>query len=146
MDCQSGISNKSEKGMKIMKKTLCTLLAALALTLCINGISFGQETTGSLTGTVKDANGAPVAGATVTVTDPSKDNAVVRTVTTTDDGVYSVPDIKAGPYTVSAEAPNFKKSVTTGVTVNVGKRREQAIVLEAGRIDEAVTVTAEAIG
>ncbi|HYJ91112.1 MAG TPA: carboxypeptidase-like regulatory domain-containing protein, partial [Pyrinomonadaceae bacterium] len=100
-----------------MKKTWCSLLAALTLTFCFSGIILAQETTGSLFGTVKDSAGAAVAGATVTVTDPSKNNSVVRTVTTNDDGVYSVPDIKASPYTVTVEAPNFKKSVTTNVVV-----------------------------
>ena len=55
-----------------MKKTWFALLAALTLTFCLSGISFGQETTGSLTGTVKDANGAGVPGATVTIADASK--------------------------------------------------------------------------
>src|SRR3954467_4240921 len=112
MDCQSGISNKSEKGMKIMKKTLCTLLAALALTICFSGITSAQETTGSLVGTVKDTNGAAVSGATVTVTDQAK-NTVVRTVTTNDDGAFSVPNIPVSTYSVTVEAPNFKKSVNT---------------------------------
>jgi len=129
-----------------MKKSLCTLLAIFALAICFSGISFGQETTGSLTGTVKDSAGAAVAGATVNIIDPKTNNTVVRTATTSDDGVYSVPNLKPGAYTISVEAPNFKKSVTTGVTVDVGKRREQAVVLEAGRIEEAVTVSAGAIG
>jgi hypothetical protein len=115
------------------------------MALCFTGISFGQDTTGSLAGTVKDSNGAAVAGATVTVIDPAISNVTVRTVTTNDDGVYSVPDIKAGTYTVSVEAPNFKKSVTTNVVIEVGKRRELAVSLEAGRIDEAVTVSADAV-
>ena len=146
MDFHSGFAEKFDRGRKIMKKTWFALFAALALTLCFSGINFGQETTGSLTGTVKDSAGAAVAGATVNIIDTKKNNAVVRTATTNDDGVYSVPNMQPGVYTISVEAPNFKKSVTTGVTVDVGKRREQPVVLEAGRIEEAVTVSAGAIG
>src|SRR5947209_10119011 len=109
MDFYPGFAEKFVRGRKIMKKTLFALFAALTLTFCFSGINFGQETTGSLTGTVKDANGATVAGATVNVMDPSKNNAVVRTVTTNDDGVYSVPNLQPATYTISVEAPNFKK-------------------------------------
>lgn len=145
MDFQPGFAEKFDRGTTIMKKTWFALFAALTLTFCFSGIIFGQETTGSLTGTVKDANGAAVPGATVNVIDPKTSNAVVRTATTNDDGVYSIPDLKPGTYTISVEAPSFKKSVTTGVTVDNGKRREQAVTLEAGRIDESVTVTADAL-
>jgi len=145
MDCQSEKTNKSEKGMKIMKKTLCTLLAALALTICFSGLVAAQETTGTIVGTVKDTSGAAVAGATVTVSDPTRNNAVVRTVTTTDDGTFSVPNLQVSHYSVTVEAPNFKKSVTTDVNVDVGLRRPVDVVLTAGRIDESVTITANQV-
>src|SRR5690348_13148994 len=143
MDNHSGLANKSERGRKIMKKTLCSILAALALTFGLSGLAAAQETTGTIVGTVKDATGAAVSGATVTVTDPTRNNLVVRTVTTTDDGTFSVPNLQVSSYTVTAEAPNFKKSVTTGVKVDVGLRRPVDVVLTAGRIDESVTVTAD---
>jgi len=142
MDSHPDFAEKFARGRKIMKKTWFALFAALTLTFCFSGISFGQDTTGSLTGTVKDANGATVAGATVTVLDPTKNDTLVRTVTTNDDGVYSVPNLTPATYTITVEAPNFKKSVTSNVVVEVGKRREQAVTLEAGRIQEAVTVQA----
>ena len=72
-----------------MKKTWCSILVALALAICFSGLAAAQEITGSIVGTVKDSTGAGVAGATVTVTDPTKNNLVVRTVTTTDDGTFS---------------------------------------------------------
>ena len=145
MDFHPGFAEKFDRGRrKIMKKTWLALFAALTLTFCFSGINFGQDTTGSLTGTVKDANGAAVAGATVNVLDPAKNDTLVRTVTTNDDGVYSVPNLIPATYTVSVEAPSFKKSVTSNVVVEVGKRREQAVTLEAGRIQEAVTVEAGA--
>jgi hypothetical protein len=146
MDFHPGFAEKFGRGRKIMKKASFALFAALTLTFCFSGFIFGQETTGSLTGTVKDANGGAVPGATVSVIDPKTNNSVVRTATTTDDGVYSIPNLNPGTYTISVEAASFKKSVTTGVTVDGGKRREQPVTLEAGRIEESVTVTADAIG
>jgi len=128
-----------------MKKTLCSILAALALTIGLSGLAAAQETTGTIVGTVKDTTGAAVSGATVTVTDPTKNNLVVRTVTTTDDGTFSVPNLQITHYTVTVEAPNFKRSVTTDVNVDVGLRRPVDVVLTAGRIDESVTVTADQV-
>jgi hypothetical protein len=144
MDFHPGLVEKFKRGRQTMKKTWIALFAAITLTFCFSVINFAQDTTGSLTGTVKDANGAAVAGATVNVLDPAKHDALVRTVTTNDDGVYSVPNVIPATYTISVEAPNFKKSITSNVVVEVGKRREQAVTLEAGRIEEAVTVEAEA--
>lgn len=128
-----------------MKKIWCLSLFVLILTFCFVGTGIGQEITGSIVGTVKDNSGASISGATVTVTDPSKNNAVVRTVVTTDDGTFSVPNLQPTTFTVTIEAPNFKKSVTTGVKVDVGQRRPVDVVLEAGRIEETVTVTADTV-
>src|SRR5438046_10183678 len=99
MDYTPVFANNLERGRKIMKKTLCSILSVLTLALCLGGIAAAQEITGSIVGTVKDSAGAPIAGATVTVTDPAKNNAVVRTVCTPDDGKFSVSDNTISPYT-----------------------------------------------
>ena len=54
--------------MKHYPKFVCMLLAALVLCFGLSGVAFSQEITGSIVGTVKDANGAAVKGATVTIT------------------------------------------------------------------------------
>ncbi len=82
---------------------------------------------------------------TVTVIDPSKNNLVVRTVVTTDDGTLSVPNVATSTYSVTVEAPNFKKSVSTDVKVDVGQRSLVDVNLAAGSIDEVVTVTADPV-
>ena len=127
------------------KKTWTSILFALAISLCLSGFVIGQEITGGIVGTVKDSAGAVVPGATVTVTDPSKDNLVVRTLTTDDNGTFSVPGLASGTYQITVEAPNFKKSVNTDIKVDVGQRRMVEIELSAGRIDETVTVVADAV-
>lgn len=129
----------------MLKKCFCYALTAIALFVAISTSAFGQDITGNIVGTVKDTNGAAVSNATVTITDPSKDNQVVRTVTTDDEGIFSAPNIRISTYTVTVEAPNFKKSVNTDVKVDVGQRREVPITLTAGRIEETVTVTADSV-
>lgn len=128
-----------------MKKTLCSILTALALTIYLTGLVSAQEISGSIVGTVKDSAGAAVAGATVTVVDQTKNNLVVRTVTTNDNGEFSVPNIPISTYSVTVEAPNFKKTTQTDIPVQVGQRRPVDIILAAGRIEESVTVTADTV-
>jgi hypothetical protein len=113
--------------------------------LCIGAFALAQETTASINGTVKDSNGAAVPGATVTISDPSKDNITVRTVKTSDDGSFSVPNLLISTYTITVEAANFKKSVQTDVKVDVGQRRTVDFTLEAGNIAETVTVEADPV-
>jgi len=141
------IAQESTKaGWNVMtRKNIYSAAFAIMLSLCFAGMSFAQEVTGSIFGSVKDANGAAVAGATVTVTDPSKNNLVVRTATTNDDGEFSLPNLSVSTYTITVEASNFKKSVSTGIKVDLGQRREVGIELAAGGINETVTVTADQV-
>src|SRR6185369_506928 len=98
------------------------MLAVLTISLSLAGVTVAQEITGSIVGTVKDANGAGVAGATVTVTDSAK-KAVVRTIQTGEDGDFNARDLPVAAYDVTVEAANFKKHVENNVPVDVGHRR-----------------------
>ncbi len=117
----------------------------LALTACF---AFGlvavhaQEITGTISGTVKDTAGAAISGATVSVFDEDKKN-VARTVTTEENGQYSVPLLPVGTYSLTVEAPSFKKAVQTHVKLDVNQRRTVEVTLEVGNIAEVVTVEAD---
>lgn len=121
-------------------------LVFVAIVLCFGliGVIVAQETNGSVAGTVKDANGGIVKGATVTFTDSDK-KVVVRTVTTDENGDFSAPALPVAYYDISVEAPTFKKNLTERVKVNVNERRTVDVSLAAGSISETVTVTAEAL-
>lgn len=127
------------------RKALCSVLFVMALGMCLSGIAIGQEITGSIIGSVRDSADAVVPGATVTITVPARNDEVIRTVTTNSSGEFSVPNVPPGTYAITVEAPNFKRSVTTNVKVDVGQRRSEFITLEAGEIAETVTVEAGAI-
>ena len=123
---------------------ICRLLA-LALVFCAGGGSaFAQETSGTINGTVTDTTGAVVKGATITITDEAK-GVVVRTVETGDEGVYSAPSLPVGLYRVTIEAAGFKKSEQTNVKLDVNARRTLDVQLEAGRLEEVVTVEADPV-
>lgn len=119
-------------------------MTLLTLTLCfgLSGLTYSQEITGSIVGTVKDANGAAVPGATVTFTN-SDTRLVVRTATTNDAGDFSAPLLPVAYYEIAVEAPNFKKHIDERVKLNVNERRTLDVTLEAGNISETVSVTSE---
>src|SRR6266487_526589 len=102
--------------MKHHVHLLRALFVTLALCLGLTGIAVAQEVTGSIVGTVKDANGAVVKGATMTITN-SDTKLVVRTVTTNDDGEFTVPLLPVAYYDVVVEATNFKKHLDARVKV-----------------------------
>jgi hypothetical protein len=120
-------------------------MTAIAMFLAMSISAVAQEVTGSIVGTVRDTSGAAVPGATVTITDSLKDNIVVRTITTNDNGDFSVPNLTISVYTVTVEAQNFKRSVNTDVKVDVGQRRQLDVILQAGRIEETVTIESDPV-
>ena len=120
------------------------IFLALALVLSLSAAAMGQEITGNIIGTVKDATGASVKGATVTLTDQDK-QVVVRTVTTGEEGDFSIPNLAAGTYSVTVEATNFKKTLKNDIKVDVGQRRSVDVALEAGSISETVTVQSDPV-
>jgi len=122
--------------------TASLFIVAAAMILSFSISSFAQDITGSINGTVQDSSGAAVSGATVTIRDADKDNIVVRTITTNENGEFSAPNLRVSVYDVTVEAANFKKSISTGVKLDVGQRRTVDVVLEAGNISEVVTVEA----
>ena len=121
------------------------LLLAVATLMCaMTTMAVSQEITGSITGTVKDSNGATVKGATITITN-SDTKLVTRTVTTNDDGEFSAPLLPVAFYDISVEATGFKKSLNERVKLNVNERRSVDVTLTAGNISETVTVAAGAV-
>ena len=124
--------------MKFHLRYVRAVLFAVAL-LAFAPVTPAQEITGVISGTVKDSNGAAVAGATVTLSDADK-QVVVRTVTTNEAGEYTAPNLLVGFYDISVEAPNFKKALLSRVKLDVGQRRSADVTLEAGNITESVLV------
>jgi hypothetical protein len=114
----------------------------LFLVLCIalaGTAAFAQDlqTKGSIGGVVTDANGGILPNAKVTI-EGQQANATTQT---NDQGIYKVENLIPGVYTVTVEQAGFKKSVSQGVIVNVGREATINPKLEAGAISEVVTVT-----
>ncbi|MEN6534984.1 MAG: TonB-dependent receptor [Bryobacteraceae bacterium] len=123
--------------MRLVKNftTFLALLCFVATTLC------AQTTSGSMSGTVTDPNGAVIPGAKVLVThEPTKRD--FETVTT-NAGLYVFSTLPAGPYTLTVTQPGFKKNVQTGIEIRVALRNTVDVKLALGDVAESVEVKAE---
>ena len=116
------------------------LLCAIALSLLAATAAAAQTGTSSVRGTVTDAQGNVVPGATVTLIDPQTN--LTRTQVSSDDGRYVFDLIPPGTYRVEVEAKGFKKAVRTDVQALVAKPTELLVSLEVGNVNESVTVSA----
>jgi hypothetical protein len=118
------------------------VLPALLLTLLFAPASFGQSTSGSITGTVKDNTGAPIADANVKILNPATN--ATRQVGTNHAGIFSAAQLPPGNYTVSVEKSGFKKLEKTNVVLNATDLVNAGdFVLDVGAVTDTVTVTAE---
>src|SRR5437867_13442044 len=88
-----------------------SILAVWVLLPSVHVASFAQDSTGRIIGTVSDPSGAVVPGAKVTITNTATDFS--RSATTDNDGSYQILLVPVGTYTVAAEAPGFRKTVTS---------------------------------
>ncbi|PYU42107.1 MAG: adenylyl cyclase [Acidobacteria bacterium] len=118
------------------------LIAGLSAGLC--GAVGAQEITGSVFGSVVDMSGAIVSGATVTVENADKNDAVIRVVMTNENGDFVVQFLPIGHYTFVAETKGFKKAERRGVTLNVNDKLTLNFTLEPGALTETATVLADA--
>jgi len=123
------------------KKTLSSFLLALAFSMCLSGLAIGQETTGTITGSVVDSNGAAVANASITIANP--DTGFSRSYQTNDEGTFTAPLLPPGSYTLTIENAGFKKYIQDKIQISVNDRRPIEIKLEAGGVSETVNVTSE---
>jgi hypothetical protein len=130
-------SSRTAKALAIRSMQMLILASILLLTAVA---AMAQATTGTLKGTAADVNGAVVAGATVTIKNDATGS--VATSTTSGDGTFEASNLLPGTYTVTVEAPGFKRSVSNGVNVKVGIINPVEVKLEPGNVSETVTITA----
>src|SRR5215472_12948870 len=105
---------------------------------------FSQSDRGTIAGTVLDASGGAVIGATVTATDPATNT--VYTATTGPTGGYRLYDLRVGSYNVSISASGFKKIEKSGVIVQINTTSSLDFTMTPGTVSETLTVVADAPG
>ena len=101
-----------------------------------------QLTRGSISGTIRDAAGAAVPGANVTIT--NVDTNQIRTATTNELGFYRVTALEPGAYTVRVEKTGFGGIQATNITVRSAQEVTYDAEMKISSINEVVDVSAQA--
>ena len=114
---------------------------AIAVIVLSVVVTFGQTNKGGISGTVTDANGAAIPGATVTVTNLGTGQKV--TVKTSESGAFTVQSLDPVGYSVLVEANGFKKGFVDQVKVDTAAVVTANVMLEAGAVAEQVLITGE---
>jgi hypothetical protein len=122
-----------------MSNLVVRLGRVAAAVLLLSTLAFSQAQTGSLSGTVLDANEAAVAGATVEARE-SNTGVTAHTVSS-DAGLYVFPNLPTGIWTVTAEKAGFKKLVRSGIEIFIAQRQSLDLKLEVGDVKQTVEVS-----
>ena len=101
-----------------------------------------QSTFGTILGTVTDSSGAVVPKARIVITNQAEN--VSRAAVTDQYGNYEAVNLKAGAYTVAAEATGFKSVKTAPLELTTRQTLRVDLKLELGQVSETVSVTAAA--
>jgi hypothetical protein len=117
------------------------LLTVALLLFAAAGPALSQSDRGTIAGTVLDATGAAVEGATVTATDTA--TSAVYTATTGPTGGYRLYDLRVSAYKVSVTVPGFKTVEKTGILVQVNTTSSLDFSLQPGDVKETLTVVAD---
>ncbi len=123
-------------------RTLATLLAAAAILCLMMPLTQAQTaTTGQIVGVIKDATGAVVGGAKVTLTSAA---GVKRETISDATGHYVFSLAPPGVYRVEAEKAGFSKAVAEGVVVRITETTSLDVRLEVSSQKSVIEVTAQA--
>ena len=130
----------------LARMNLNRLLAGFALALMLLGpYHLFAQTTGSLTGVVKDSTGAIVPGAKVTLV--NSDDKSVRSDVSSGAAFFSFAAVQPGTYNLNVTAKGFETFVITGIEMHPGDSKNiENITLKIGRVEQSFTVTSSVAG
>lgn len=108
----------------------------------LSALLSAQEFRATITGTVTDPQGSTIPNAKIEVVNLA--TRVANEASTNESGVYIVPFLPIGDYSITVTAQGFKRSVRSSIELRVGDRINLDFRLELGAISEQVTVSAAA--
>src|SRR5437870_8511453 len=116
-----------------------SLLAIVCLSV-FTLAAFAQTDRGTLTGTVSDTTGAVIPG--VSIEAKNVQTGATYQAGSSETGNYTLAQLPAGTYELSAALPGFKKFVRTGIIVSVATVLRVDVALEVGAAGDSITVEA----
>ncbi len=105
------------------------------------GLLLAQLNRGTITGTVSDNSGAVIPNVKLTIRNVA--TGAQSEAVSNEAGQYTAPNLPPGAYTITYEAPSFKKLERTGVELGVTQVLRVDAILEVGSVAESIAVTAE---
>src|SRR5260370_6609321 len=154
--CRLGVEKSSQEEKRLdsqrlriggmnMRKTQSLrwglVVMALVAILCSANAAWGQEVTGTMTGTITDASGAPLAGASVTAKD--MDRGTVWPATTNPEGIYNILRIPVGSYSLRVEAKGFQTALYPPFTLVLNQTARVDVQMRVGAVAETVEVSGD---
>jgi hypothetical protein len=121
-------------------KPFLPILYGILIVIALAATSASAQFRAGIQGVITDTAGATVAGATVTLT--NKETNQTQTTTASDAGFYRFTGLAPGLYSVTVEQQGFKKHVQDNVKVDAEATTGLDLALEAGGVNEVVTVQA----
>src|SRR6266496_5920726 len=128
--------------MKVVQGKARLVMSAAIFSVFLTAVASAQTGTGSLQGTVRDANGAFVPGVTVAV--HNIETGQERTLTTNQEGFYIASFLPIGSYNVSASMKGFATINQQKIEVTLNETRVADFTLNPSSVTESVIVTTEA--
>ncbi|HVQ37633.1 MAG TPA: carboxypeptidase regulatory-like domain-containing protein [Pyrinomonadaceae bacterium] len=124
-----------------MSKAFRFLVLASAILVCLSASALAQ-TTGSISGMVKDEKGAILPKANVTLREVTTNSS--RSTTTDDEGRYRFNNLPVGDYEVTIETSGFGKYVQSGITLALNQDAVIDASLQPGSVQATVNVVENA--
>ena len=143
---RSGLPVRRIQGLSsqgVFMKSTGVLVSLLFPLLALAPMANAQTVTGSITGTVVDASGAIVSGASVQLT--NEISKQTRQFQTSSNGTFVFPDLFPADYDLRVTHPGFKTYIQNGITLGTLEKVDlHAVRLEVGDVATSVEVKAEA--
>jgi carboxypeptidase family protein len=124
----------------VVKSVCKTLVCAAVLVMGAPVLAFAQA---SITGTVRDASGAVLPGATIEASSSALIEKV-RTAISDGTGQYRITDLPPGTYRVSFALQGFATTHREGVELSGSFTATVSVEMRIGGVEETITITGEA--
>jgi hypothetical protein len=130
------------RSKRVLALVFVAMMSAALLTVTLAPrVAMAQTSKGALTGVVRDSTIAVIVGAEVTAT--NVETGATRTTSTSSLGAYRFDALAPGQYTLRVEAAGFESFVASGITVLPSQLVSYDPVLNLGRVDQTVSVSAD---
>ena len=114
----------------------------LASLLALSSMASAQVATAEISGAILDSTGASVGNAKVIAT--NTETNVAHQARSDATGHYIITLLPPGDYTLSVEAPGFRKLVQSGISLQINQQARFDLTLQVGQVTEVLDVTAQA--